>query len=180
MASDIIRNMPCNVEAEQYVLGAIIFDNECIPDVMSTLKAEEFYLEQHRVIYNAMISVQNKAEPIDFVTLKSQLGINFDTIGGIEYLTKIRLMVSTTSNLKYHIKIIKDKAVLRKLIAAGSHIVIQTRKGIGGQGNQPAAAGDGIHHCRDKNHGKYNQIGIQSQFHKYRPPVPTYIITDYP
>ena len=122
MASDIIRNMPCNVEAEQYVLGAIIFDNECIPDVMSTLKAEEFYLEQHRVIYNAMISVQNKAEPIDFVTLKSQLGINFDTIGGIEYLTKIRLMVSTTSNLKYHIKIIKDKAVLRKLIAAGNDI----------------------------------------------------------
>ena len=114
--------MPCNVEAEQYVLGAIIFDNDCIPDVMSTLKAEEFYLEQHRVIYNAMISVQNKAEPIDFVTLKSQLGINFDTIGGIEYLTKIRLMVSTTSNLKYHIKIIKDKSVLRKLIAAGNDI----------------------------------------------------------
>lgn len=122
MASDIIRNMPCNVEAEQYVLGAIIFDNECVPDVMSTLKTEEFYLEQHRVIYNAMISIQNKAEPIDFVTLKSQLGINFDTIGGIEYLTKIRLMVSTTSNLKYHIKIIKDKAVLRKLIAAGNDI----------------------------------------------------------
>jgi len=122
MASDIIRNMPCNVEAEQYVLGAIIFDNDCIPDVMSTLKADEFYLEQHRVIYNAMISVQNKAEPIDFVTLKSQLGINFDAIGGIEYLTKIRLMVSTTSNLKYHIKIIKDKAVLRKLIAAGNDI----------------------------------------------------------
>ncbi len=122
MASDIIRNMPCNVEAEQYVLGAIIFDNDCIPDVMSTLKADEFYLEQHRVIYNAMISVQNKAEPIDFVTLKSQLGINFDAIGGIEYLTKIRLMVSTTSNLKYHIKIIKDKAILRKLIAAGNDI----------------------------------------------------------
>lgn len=122
MASDFGRSMPCNIEAEQYVLGAIIFDNNCIPDVMSGLKAEELYLEQHRVIYRAMLEISNRAEPIDFVTLKSQLGLNFDAIGGIEYLTKIRLMVSTTSNLKYHIKIIKDKAILRNLINAGNDI----------------------------------------------------------
>ena len=123
MALDAIRSMPCNVEAEQYVLGAIIFDNNCIPDVMSVLKSEEFYLEQHRVIYDGMIAISNRAEPIDFVTLKSQLTFNFDTVGGIEYLTKIRLMVSTTSNLKHHIKIIKDKATLRNLINAGNDIV---------------------------------------------------------
>ncbi|MBQ4527380.1 MAG: replicative DNA helicase [Clostridia bacterium] len=122
MASEIVRNMPCNVEAEQYVLGAAIFDNDCVADIMSSLKSEEFYLEQHRVIYEAMISISNRAEPIDFVTLKSQLGINFDTVGGIEYLTKMRLMVSTTSNLKYHIKIIKDKYLLRSLINAGNDI----------------------------------------------------------
>lgn len=122
MATDIARSLPCNVEAEQYVLGSIIFDNECISDIMSTLKTNEFYLEQHKVIYAAMLDISNRAEPIDFITLKSQLGIDFDTIGGIEYLSKIRLMVSTTSNLKYHIQIIKDKAVLRKLIKAGTNI----------------------------------------------------------
>lgn len=122
MAADIARSLPCNVEAEQYVLGSIIFDNECIPDIMSSLKIDEFYLEQHKVIYGAMLEISNRAEPIDFITLKSQLGMNFDSVGGIEYLTKIRLMVSTTSNLKYHIKIIKDKAVLRKLISAGNDI----------------------------------------------------------
>ncbi len=122
MASELIRSLPCNIEAEQYVLGTIIFDNECISDVMSSLKTEEFYLEQHKLIYSAMIDVSNRAEPIDFITLKSQLGMNFDSVGGIEYLTKIRLMVSTTSNLKYHIKIIKDKALLRKLINAGNDI----------------------------------------------------------
>lgn len=122
MASDIVRSMPCNVEAEQYVLGSIIFDNECTSEIMSTLKIEEFYLEQHRVIYEAMLAISNKSEPIDFVTLKSQLGMNFDSVGGIEYLSKIRLMVSTTSNVKYHVKIIKDKAVLRKLINAGNEI----------------------------------------------------------
>jgi len=123
MPSDIARSMPCNVEAEQYVLGAIIFDNECVPDVMGSLKSDEFYLEQHRIIFEAMILISNRAEPIDFVTLKSQLALNFDAVGGIEYLTKMRLMVSTTSNLKYHIKIIKDKAVFRKLISAGNDIV---------------------------------------------------------
>lgn len=122
MAADTIRSMPCNLEAEQYVLGSVIYDNNCIADVMSSLRADEFYLEQHRVIYKAMLEVSNKAEPIDFVTLKSQLGANFDVVGGIEYLTKIRLMVSTTSNLKYHIKIVKDKAVLRNLINAGNDI----------------------------------------------------------
>lgn len=122
MASDIVRSLPCNVEAEQYVLGSIIFDNECIPDVMTSLKVEEFYLEQHKIIYAGMLEISNRAEPIDFITLKSQLGSEFENIGGIEYLSKIRLMVSTTSNLKYHVKIIKDKAVLRKLIKAGTNI----------------------------------------------------------
>ena len=123
MPSDTLRSMPCNLEAEQYVLGAMIFNNDCVPDVMSALRTEDFFLEQHRVIYSAMLEIINKAEPIDFVTLKSQLALNFDVVGGIEYLTKIRLMVSTTSNLKYHVKIVKDKAVLRKLINAGNDIV---------------------------------------------------------
>ncbi len=122
MANDSLRSLPCNLEAEQYVLGSIIFDNDCISDIMSSLKEDEFYFERNRLIYNAMLAILNRAEPIDFITLKSQLGVNFDVIGGIEYLTKIRLMVSTTSNLKYHIKIIKDKAVLRKLINAGNDI----------------------------------------------------------
>lgn len=122
MATDSLRSLPCNLEAEQYVLGSIIFDNDCISDIMSSLKEDEFYFERNRLIYSAMLSILNRAEPIDFITLKSQLGVNFDVIGGIEYLTKIRLMVSTTSNLKYHIKIIKDKAVLRKLINAGNDI----------------------------------------------------------
>ena len=67
MATDIARSLPCNVEAEQYVLGSIIFDNECISDIMSTLKTDEFYLEQHKVIYAAMLEISNRAEPIDFI-----------------------------------------------------------------------------------------------------------------
>lgn len=122
MANDVTRSMPCNIEAEQYVLGAIIFDNSCISDVVSVLKPNDFYLEQHKRIFKAMIDISNKAEPIDLVTLKSELESIFDNIGGIDYLTQICLMVSTTANLKYHVKIVEEKSLLRKLIRSSNEI----------------------------------------------------------
>ncbi len=122
MANDIIRTMPCSIEAEQYVLGSIIFDNDCISDVISRLKIEDFYLEQHKHIYKAVIDLSNKAKPVDIITLKNELSGVFDSTGGVEYLTEIRLMVTTTSNLKHHIKIIEDMSILRKLIRACNEI----------------------------------------------------------
>ncbi len=122
MANDVVRSMPCNIEAEQYVLGAVLFDNECLADIISVLKPDDFYLAPHKLIYNAMVSLSNKAEPIDFVTLTAELEGDFDSAGGTEYLTQIALMVNTTSNLKYHLKIVEDKAVLRRLIRSTTDI----------------------------------------------------------
>lgn len=122
MAENLARSMPCNVEAEQYVLGSVIFDNECISDLLESLKIEDFYLEPHKKIYEAVINLSNSGKPVDLITLKAELESVFDSVGGIEYLTQISLMVSTTANLKHHIKIIKDKAVLRRLIKAASDI----------------------------------------------------------
>lgn len=122
MANEITRSMPCNIEAEQYVLGAIIFDNECIGDVVSAIKPDDFYLEQHKKIFEAMVNISNRAVPIDLVTLKSELENVFDNIGGVDYITQICLMVNTTANLKYHIKIIEEKSLLRKLIKSTSEI----------------------------------------------------------
>ncbi len=122
MANDIVRTMPCSVEAEQYVIGSIIFDNECIPDVVSRLKAEDFYLEQHKLIFGAIINLSNRAQPIDIITLKNEMQDVFDNTGGVEYLTNIRLMVTTTANLRHHIKIIEDMAILRKLIRSCGEI----------------------------------------------------------
>jgi len=108
--------MPHNIEAEQVVLGCIIFDNSVLSEISAKIKIKDFYLAQHQRIYDAMISISNRAEPIDLVTLKNELGMDFETAGGIEYLTQLRFMVSTTANLKYHIKIIKDNALRRNLI----------------------------------------------------------------
>lgn len=122
MANEANRSMPCNIEAEQYVLGAIIFDNECISDVITSIRPDDFYLEQHKRIFEAMVNISNRAEPIDLVTLKSELESIFDSIGGVDYLTQICLMVSTTANLKYHVKIIEEKALLRRLIRSSNEI----------------------------------------------------------
>ena len=122
MANEVTRSMPCNIEAEQYVLGAIIFDNECIGDVVAVLKPDDFYLDQHKKLFEAMINISNKAVPIDLITLKSELESVFDNIGGVEYITQICLPVNTTSNLKYHIKIIEEKAILRRLIRSSNDI----------------------------------------------------------
>lgn len=122
MANDVTRSMPCNIEAEQYVLGAIIFDNECIGDVVSALKPDDFYLEQHKRLFEAMINISNRAEPIDLVTIKSEIENIFDSIGGVDYLTQICLMVTTTANLKYHVKIIQEKSLLRRLIRSSGEI----------------------------------------------------------
>jgi len=122
MANEITRSMPCNLEAEQYVLGAVIFDNECLGDVVATLKPDDFYLEQHKKLFEAMINISNRAEPIDLVTLKSEMESIFDSIGGVDYITQICLMVNTTANLKYHIKIIQEKSVLRRLIRSSGEI----------------------------------------------------------
>ena len=115
--------MPHNIEAEQVVLGCIIFDNSVLSEISSKIKINDLYLAQHQRIYEAMISISNRAEPIDLVTLKNELGMDFETAGGIEYLTQLRFMVSTTANLKYHIKIIKDNALRRSLINGSSKII---------------------------------------------------------
>lgn len=122
MAEEIVRSMPHSVEAEQIILGSIIFDNECMPDISAKVKIEDFYIEQHKNIFEAMINVSNRAEPIDLVTLQNELGENFETAGGAQYLAQLRYMVSTTANLKYHIRIVKDKAILRRLIRAANEI----------------------------------------------------------
>lgn len=123
MADEIVRSMPSSIEAEQYILGAVIFDNDCLADVTQSLKAEDFYLEQHKKIFGAMVELSNHSQPVDLITLKSALEPVFDSVGGIEYLTQISLMVTTTANLKHHIQIVKNKALMRRLIRAANEIM---------------------------------------------------------
>jgi replicative DNA helicase len=116
---------PQNIEAEQSVLGAIMIENDAFDKASELgLIAEDFYKESHRKIFNAMIELSEKGEPIDLITISEELRKRneINTIGGEEYLSTIASQTPTTANIRYHTKIIKEKALLRALIRSTSEI----------------------------------------------------------
>lgn len=119
------RIPPQSIEAEQSVLGSMLIDKEVIPVIMEILKPEDFYRPDHKEIYDIIIELFDKAQPIDLITVSERLKLHgkLDLVGGLEYLTNIATEVPTTANVKHYAKIVEEKALLRKLIKASSDIV---------------------------------------------------------
>lgn len=116
---------PHSVESEQSILGSILLDKHAMITVSEIIKPEDFYKEAHKIIYDAMMSLSNKGEPIDLITLTEALkkDDSLDIVGGISYLTSLSTIVPTTSNVKYYADIVKEKSVFRKLIKASNDIL---------------------------------------------------------
>jgi replicative DNA helicase len=115
---------PQNIEAEQSVLGAILISNDALPHALDSLEVEDFYKMSHRKIYHAMKDLYNKNEPIDLITLADYFKRTgeIEAVGGISYLSYISNMVPTSANIRYHARIIREKAVLRGLLRAATDI----------------------------------------------------------
>lgn len=119
------RIPPQSIEAEQSVLGSMLLDKEAIPVAMEILKNEDFYREDHKEIYEAVMDLFEKGEPIDLITVSEQLKLRgtLDSVGGLEYLTDMANAVPTTANVKHYAKIVEEKSILRRLIKISSDIV---------------------------------------------------------
>ncbi|MBE0426064.1 MAG: replicative DNA helicase [Nitrospirae bacterium] len=118
---------PQNLEAEQSILGAILIDNDSLPKALEIIDLEDFYKLSHRKIFNAMTELFEKSEPMDLITLTDQLRKKDDleNVGGISYLSSLVNMTPTAANIRYHSKIVREKALLRGLLRASNEI---TRK----------------------------------------------------
>ncbi|MBM4128926.1 MAG: replicative DNA helicase [Nitrospira sp.] len=118
------RIPPQNIEAEQSILGAILIDNEALTKALEVIDPEDFYKQSHRKIFNAMIELFEKNEPIDLITLSDQLrkSDELDGVGGVSYLASLVNMVPTSANIKYHSKIVREKGLLRSLLRASTEI----------------------------------------------------------
>ena len=116
--SSLVRQMPFSVEAEQALLGAIIYKPELFDAVGGMISANDFYLEEHKHIYSALSTMYMQSKTIDTVTLVNALVEqgDRDEAGGIQYISLIASTVPSTANIKDYAKIVKDKAILRKLI----------------------------------------------------------------
>lgn len=115
---------PQNLDAEQSVLGAILIDNNALPRALEILDPEDFYKLSHRKIFSAMTELFDKNEPIDLITLTDELKKrnDFESVGGIAYLSSIVNMVPTAANVRYHSNIIREKALLRGLLRSTNEI----------------------------------------------------------
>lgn len=123
--ADITRIPPHSVESEQSILGSILLDKDAIITVAETISPSDFYKDAHRIIYESMMSLNNKNEPIDMITLTDELRKRgyLDDIGGVTYLTSLSTIVPTTSNVKNYANIVKEKSVLRQLIKTSNEII---------------------------------------------------------
>ena len=118
--SSLSRQMPVSIEAEQAVLGSILIKPETFDTIAGMLTADDFYLEDHKRIFNAIVTMYTQSRAIDTVTLVNALSEQSgrDNESSIQYLSLIAESVPSVSNVKEYVKIVKDKSLLRKLIDA--------------------------------------------------------------
>lgn len=119
---------PHSLEAEQSVLGAMILSKEAINTAIEKLHVEDFYKNANGEIYEAIISLFNRDEPVDIITLSEELRKRgtLENVGGVAYLTDLTGGVLTTTNVKYYCDIVKEKAILRRLIASCDSIITKS------------------------------------------------------
>ncbi len=116
---------PHDIEAEQAVIGCMLTDQDAVTAAVEKLKPEDFYREDNKIIYSAIMNLYNKAQPIDVITLKAELTSmgKFDAVGGLEYIVELPEKVPTTSNVDRYIKIVEEKSMLRNLIKTANEII---------------------------------------------------------
>ncbi|HVZ80936.1 MAG TPA: replicative DNA helicase [bacterium] len=119
------RVPPQDLEAEQSVLGAMMLSSEAIRLVIPLCKAEDFYREANRKLYQAIVALDDRKEPVDIITLSNELKRmgEFDTIGGVSALTALIERVPTAANAEYYANIVKEKSAARRLITAATQVV---------------------------------------------------------
>ena len=132
MESDVIsKAQPNDILAEQAVLGAMLVDKDAVIASIEVLKSEDFYREDNKEIYAAMLELYSIGKSIDMITLKDQLTLRgtLDKVGGISYIASLVDNVPAVSNVENYIKIVEEKSVIRNLIKTANEIIRNSYSG---------------------------------------------------
>lgn len=119
------KTIPHSIEAEQAVLGSMFLTKYALQKALESLNENLFYLDSHSKIFSCIHDLSEANIPIDIMTVSEELKKRqqLNTIGGIEYLTEVAKSVPTAANAEEYIKIVEEKAVLRRLIDEGTQII---------------------------------------------------------
>ncbi|GAA3250972.1 replicative DNA helicase [Nonomuraea helvata] len=129
------RTPPHNIDAEQSVLGGMLLSKDAIADVVEILRSDDFYRPAHQMVYDVITDLYGRGEPADAVTVFDELQKRGEMarVGGAAYLHTLTAVVPTAANAGYYAKIVREQAILRRLIEAGTRIVSY---GYGGQNEE--------------------------------------------
>ncbi|NLF25963.1 MAG: replicative DNA helicase [Deltaproteobacteria bacterium] len=119
------RLPPQSIEAEESVLGSILLDNDAINLAIERLRIDDFYRAPHKAIFAAMVSLTDKNEPIDVITLSQELRSqgSLEEVGGMENLARLATLVPSAANVGYYAKLVREHAIRRKIIHEASRII---------------------------------------------------------
>ena len=122
---DFNKVPPHDLEAEQAVIGSMLTDKDAVISAIEVLSDYDFYREDNKIIYSAILNLYNRGEPIDIITLKSELASmgKLEAVGGLEYLAELPEKVPTTANVDKYIKIVEEKSTLRTLIRTANELI---------------------------------------------------------
>jgi replicative DNA helicase len=118
------RIPPQAVDVESQVLGAMLLEREAIPKVIEVLDEDAFHADYHRKIYQAILALFERSEPVDTITLSEELRRrgHLELVGGANYLVELTMKVTSAANVEYHAKIVLEKALMRGLISSSATI----------------------------------------------------------
>jgi len=132
---DAERTPPQDVNAEQSVLGGMLLSKDAIADVVEAVRGNDFYRPAHQTVFDVIIDLYGRGEPADAITVAAELTKRGDIarVGGAAYLHTLMSSVPTAANAGYYAKIVAEKAILRRLVEAGTRIVQLGYAGSGGE-----------------------------------------------
>src|SRR5580700_1591840 len=119
------RTPPHDIAAEQCVLGGMLLSKDAISDVLDVVKSSDFYRPAHQVVYDVVLDLYGRGEPADAVTVAAELTRRGDIarVGGAPYLHTLIASVPTAANAGYYARIVRERAILRRLVEVGTRIV---------------------------------------------------------
>ena len=127
MADDILNNLklpPHSIEAEQSLLGGLLIENEALDKIADLVSPNDFYRQDHRLIYQHIIKLVEQNSPADIVTVAESLEKNAElvTVGGISYLGSLAQNTPTSANIRRYAEIVRERSIMRYLVEVGSDI----------------------------------------------------------
>jgi replicative DNA helicase len=125
------RTLPHSLDAEKSVLGAILIQNDAFNAAAELIDSRDFFRDAHRRIFDKMVVLSERGQPIDFITLKEELARagDLEEVGGPAYITSLADGVPRSTNVEHYARIVKEKAVLRSLIFSANRIITHAYEG---------------------------------------------------